>query len=78
MVEEGNPTLLSRDPDLYNISKFQLMYRIISDFLRIKLAELSFSLKLEPLYTFLYTMPHHNEDCLYLISKRVIEQDREK
>lgn len=69
MLEEGNPTLISRDPDHYNISKFRMMHRILSEFLGPANSEPSVSQKFEPLYTFLVALPHHHEESLFCLTK---------
>lgn len=72
MLEEGNQTILSRDPDYYNVQKFTMMHRILSGFLGNR-SRPKFETKLEPLHTFLTVLPHHSENGLYSLVKQVQE-----
>lgn len=64
MLEEGSETVLSRHPTHYNISKFVLMFRILSDFMRREDVESELT-RVEPLSTFLCALPHLSEEQLY-------------
>eukprot|EP01127_Copromyxa_protea_P006922 TRINITY_DN1685_c0_g1_i1.p1 TRINITY_DN1685_c0_g1~~TRINITY_DN1685_c0_g1_i1.p1 ORF type:complete len:1707 (+),score=243.54 TRINITY_DN1685_c0_g1_i1:93-5213(+) len=76
MIEEVYATYLSRDPDTYDLHKFQLMYQIISKFLgKWKIAN-QIPDKIEPLYTFLTILPHHTENSIFWLSKEILSRER--
>lgn len=77
IIEEGNPTLLCEDPKTYNVQKYRMMYRVISDFLGKWKISATVAERVDPLYTFLYVLPHQGEEYIYALSRQ-IDQSGEK